>query len=40
MKIRLKLPKNLDGNRYEVNKLVCLAASHIRCDPVDERLSG
>jgi hypothetical protein len=40
MKIRLKLPKKLYGNRYEVNKFVCLTASGIRCDPVDERLCG
>ena len=40
MEIRLELPKNLNGNKYEVNKFVCLTASCIGCDPVDEGLSG
>jgi hypothetical protein len=40
MEIRLKIPKELYRNRYEVNKFVGLTASRIRCDPVDERFSG
>jgi hypothetical protein len=39
MEIRLKLPKNLNGNRYNIHKLVGLATSCIGFNSVNEGFS-